>query len=197
MGVHPGILPNGPGFLSLSLVRRPRRTGAWVSVASPTQKAAKDEMRGNPVLFEDTFEVLERDPDGKKFDRVSRYRCKSDLFEMDLTIDIHVEVYPLDVGQKFRMALASTLNPDGKPDEGNFDQTLQWEGHPGRPSLMDDYEYVMYGKLFKFGDDHSTGTPKVEVYVSFGGLLMLLKGDPKKLEELEINSRLYLLVRKV
>lgn len=154
-------------------------------------------MRANPILFEDTFEVLEKDPDGKKFEKVSRFMCKSDLYEMELTLDVNVDVYPLENGQKFSLALASTLHPDGKPDEGHFDQTLQWEGHPGRPSLMDDYEYVMHGKLFKFGDDHSSGTPKLEVYVSFGGLLMQLRGEPKKLEDLEINSRLYLLMRKV
>ena len=38
---------------------------------------------------------------------------------------------------------------------------------------------------------------RVEIYISFGGLLMQLTGDPNKLEELEVDSNVYLLVRKV
>ena len=37
----------------------------------------------------------------------------------------------------------------------------------------------------------------MEVYISFGGLLMLLIGDPKKLEDLEVDSPVYVLIRKV
>lgn len=37
----------------------------------------------------------------------------------------------------------------------------------------------------------------MEVYISFGGLLMLLVGDPKKLADLEVDSSVYLLVRRV
>lgn len=43
------------------------------------------------------------------------------------------------------------------------------------PSLMDKYEYVMYGKLYKYGDERVGGALKVDVYISFGGLLMLLR----------------------
>ena len=64
-------------------------------------------------------------------------------------------------------------------------------------SIMDKYEYVMYGKVFKYKDVKEGGTVKVQVYISFGGLLMQLTGDPKKMEELELDSRLYLLVRRV
>lgn len=80
------------------------------------------------VLFEDIFEVLVVDPDGKRFDKgkilknsiqnralnssmhmfvprafnshapfaVSRFKCKGDLYEMDLTLDVNVELYPLE-----------------------------------------------------------------------------------------------------
>lgn len=40
---------------------------------------------------------------------------------------------------------------------------------------MDKYEYVMYGKLYKYGDERVGGALKVDVYISFGGLLMLLR----------------------
>jgi DNA-directed RNA polymerase I, II, and III subunit RPABC3 len=36
-----------------------------------------------------------------------------------------------------------------------------------------------------------------EIYASFGGLLMLLKGDPSSAANLELDQRLFLLMRKV
>lgn len=73
--------------------------------------------------FADIFEVLEKDPDGKRFDKgahrkfpflsclrrilcrwavdvtaVSRIRAHSDMYEMDLLLDINADLYPVDVG---------------------------------------------------------------------------------------------------
>jgi DNA-directed RNA polymerase I, II, and III subunit RPABC3 len=62
---------------------------------------------------------------------------------------------------------------------------------------MDRFDYVMYGKVFKYKDNTSLGHARVEVYISYGGLLMQLIGDPKKLEALEVDSAVYLLMRKV
>ena len=66
-----------------------------------------------------------------------------------------------------------------------------------RKTLMDAYEYIMYGKIFKYKDNSRAGQIRVEVYISFGGLLMQLTGDPKKLESLEVDNNVYLLMRKV
>ena len=37
----------------------------------------------------------------------------------------------------------------------------------------------------------------LQVYVSYGGLLMQLTGDPKRLADLDIDQNIYLLMRKV
>ena len=37
----------------------------------------------------------------------------------------------------------------------------------------------------------------IEVHVSFGGLLMRLKGEARHLQKLELDSRVFLLIRKV
>jgi DNA-directed RNA polymerase I, II, and III subunit RPABC3 len=60
----------------------------------------------------------------------------------------------------------------------------------------------MYGKVYKYADvarggGGGSGTAKVEVYVSFGGLLMCLKGEPSNLSRLQLDQRIYLLMRKV
>ena len=48
-------------------------------------------VSGSVIAYEDIFEVIDRDPDGKKFDKVSRFRCRSQ-FEADLEIDINVDI---------------------------------------------------------------------------------------------------------
>jgi RNA polymerase Rpb8 len=65
------------------------------------------------------------------------------------------------------------------------------------PSLLDDYEYVMHGKVYKLDAAVATaGAPRAAVYVSFGGLLMLLHADPQKLSLFQMDSMVYLLMRK-
>lgn len=67
------------------------------------------------ILFEDIFNVKDMDPEGKKFDRVSRLHCESESFKMDLILDINSWIYPMDLGDKFRLVLATTLQEDGRP----------------------------------------------------------------------------------
>lgn len=214
-------------------------------------------MSKGGVLFDDIFDIKARDPDGKKFDKgeaaaeqvilqpcwafalmlpfmrrfaVSRYTARSDLYECDLTLDVNIDVYPLEVrgdasvrprtgsfdrgvlhagwnytakhpshpttghkqpvphdllvpgqvGSKYQVALACSLQLDGSVGSGKFDavsgQRLVEQAHGSRPvsgsglhhaplcaylldfqsfpsfaekrqSLMDRYEYVMYGKV--------------------------------------------------
>ncbi len=40
------------------------------------------------------FHVKDSDPDGKKFDRVSRLFCVSESFKMDLILDVNTQLYP-------------------------------------------------------------------------------------------------------
>ncbi|KAK8939530.1 hypothetical protein KSP40_PGU017144 [Platanthera guangdongensis] len=143
------------------------------------------------LLFEDIFTVTRLDPDGKKFDKVSRIEARSEQFDMYMQLDVNTEIYPLNVGEKFTMVLASTLNFDGTPDSGYYNQGQ-------KKSLADKYEYVMHGKLYKISEENAGGpNVKVEIYVSFGGLLMLLKGDPSNAANVELDQRLFLLMRKV
>lgn len=145
--------------------------------------------RGDQILFEDIFTITEKDRGGKKFDKVSRVEGVSEQFEFDIILDVNVELYPVKTGEKYTIALATTLNTDGTPGDGTFDQS-------GRKSLMDKYEYVMHGKLYKY-DDAKRGAKRIDVYVSFGGLLMKLSGDAAQAARFRIDQQLYLLMRKV
>eukprot|EP00753_Platysulcus_tardus_P010746 PLAT3018.1.p1 GENE.PLAT3018.1~~PLAT3018.1.p1 ORF type:complete len:164 (-),score=51.56 PLAT3018.1:49-489(-) len=140
----------------------------------------------SPLLFEDLFDVKRVNPDGKVFDRVSRVIAKGMTYENALTVDIHSELFPLREGDKVSMALASTLSLEGKPDDGRFDQS-------GLPSLMDGYEYCMHGKVYDYL--HEAGR-KVSIYISFGGLLMLLQGEQRNLMGIKPDMALYCLMRR-
>ncbi|KAH7668912.1 RNA polymerase Rpb8 protein [Dioscorea alata] len=143
------------------------------------------------LLFEDIFTLTRIDPDGKKFDKVSRIEAHSEQFDMLMQLDVNTEVYPMSVGDKFTMVLAPTLSLDGTPDSGFYVPG-------GRKSLADKFEYVMHGKLYKISEESSSGPDvKVEIYASFGGLLMMLKGDPSNAANFELDQRLFLLMRKV
>lgn len=129
-----------------------------------------------PLLFEDIFEIKDIDPQGKKFQKVSRLVCTGDHYEMEMTLDVHSELFPADINDKFNLAIASSAD-DGQAEE----------------ALFESYDYVMYGKVFKYLEDSARS---VSVMVSFGGLLMALKADPRNLA-LELGSRVFLLMRKL
>lgn len=66
---------------------------------------------------------------------------------MDLILDVNTQLYPVDLGDKFRLVLASTLRQDGYPDDG------EWDPRDTGPSLADQYEYVMHGKIYRIEGD--------------------------------------------
>merc|ERR1712070_860638 len=109
-------------------------------------------------------------------DMVSRIICHGESYEMDLTLDVHRKLFKCKIGDKFVMVLARTVNLDGSLDEDTWD-------HSDRKTLMDNYEYVMHGKVFKI--DQKKSSSDVTVYASFGGLLMGLRGDARNLKQME------------
>ncbi|BGP12893.1 hypothetical protein JCM10213_005154 [Rhodosporidiobolus nylandii] len=140
------------------------------------------------ILFTDVFAVTAVDHDGKKFDRVSRVAAKSNNHDMRLTLDINTDLIELPTDSTFALALASTLNPEGSKDSGANGWRADIEG-----GLADDWEYVMYGKVYKFDD--GTGE-EVTAYISFGGLLMALTGNYRHMQQVTVGEHIYLLVRR-
>ena len=71
---------------------------------------------------------------------------------MDLTLDYNVELFPLQNGQSFALALASSLSrapqgAAGATEDEDKDRDVWRPDAKGRRGLDDDYEYVMYGKV--------------------------------------------------
>ncbi|XP_045460426.1 DNA-directed RNA polymerases I, II, and III subunit RPABC3-like [Harmonia axyridis] len=147
------------------------------------------------VVFEDIFNVKDIDREGKKFDRVVRLHCDSESFKMDLILDINSLIYPMELGDKFRLVLATTLREDGYPDSQYWDPSeVDAVG-----SRADSFDYVMYGKVYRLDgdDDLSDQSRRLAAYLSFGGLLMRLQGDANNLHNFELNQEMYILLKKI
>ena len=79
----------------------------------------------------------------------SRLHCESESFKMDLILDINSWVYPMELGDKFRLVLATTLREDGFPDSGD------WNPIDTGPSRADSFEYVMHGRIYRIEAGHT------------------------------------------
>lgn len=150
------------------------------------------ESSSKVTLFHDIFEITALNPDGFKFDRVNRIQATGTTFECDLLLDINCEIYHLQETDKFTLVLASTLHLDGSPAD-HFSYVPAQCSAGQDPTLADNYEYVMHGRVFdmKFQKD---GT--VVIAFSYGGLLMRLTGEQGRLSAIRPDQRLYLLLKK-
>ncbi|MCO5613852.1 hypothetical protein L7F22_068130 [Adiantum nelumboides] len=138
------------------------------------------------ILFDSQFTVKAIDPDGKKFDRVSRIVAHSSSLSMDMSLDIATDIYPVSASQNLTVVIASTL---GRGEATEDSEAWRIDKPSG---LADEYDYVMYGKVYRYDDSASD---IVTVYASFGGLLLALTGSYRHLSNLAVGSNVYLLIR--
>ena len=141
------------------------------------------------ILLEDIFTVEGKDVKGKPFDHVSRFDCQGENYEMKLSLDINTDIYPMWKGDKFSLALSHTLHADGTPDDGMYNANIAHADN----TLLEKYDYVMYGKVFKL---EAVEGSRLAVTASFGGLLMELQGDSRNLSGINLDQNLYLLIRR-
>ena len=91
---------------------------------------------------EETFNINSTIAD--KYDRVTRILGATHDASTALTLDVNHELYPLSSGETVTMVLATTLNLDGTKDERG------WREKKGESTLADMYDYVCYGKVYRF-----------------------------------------------
>jgi DNA-directed RNA polymerase I, II, and III subunit RPABC3 len=97
----------------------------------------------------------------------------------------------MELGDKFRLVLATTLQEDGRPASQEY-LASEIEG-----SRADSFEYVMYGQVYRIEGDETEAASRLSAFVSFGGLLMRLQGDANNLHGFEIDQKIYLLMKKL
>ena len=94
----------------------------------------------------------------------------------------------------YSLVLANSLTNDGEQDFDLFRHANSGgESSMTGGNLIDEYDYVMHGKIF---EDKVEGD-KLTVFISFGGLLMSIKGNSQNLKSLEMDSRIYLCLKQI
>ena len=89
-----------------------------------------------------------------KLTSVTRIKATSLSSDLSLILDINSELYPLQKDEMISLNLSSSLRLDGKEDQG-------WRTiGKGERTLADDYDYVCYGKIYRF-DEGVKGTDRV------------------------------------
>ncbi|KAK4230024.1 DNA-directed RNA polymerases I, II, and III subunit RPABC3 [Podospora fimiseda] len=141
-------------------------------------------------LLEETFRIYKiSDP---KYDRVDRIYGRTEDNSIEMSLDINKELFPCKVDDELTIALATSLSLDGTKDDERGWRDVAKAGS-SEATLADEFDYVCYGKIYKFED--AEDGQSIKAYVSFGGLLMSLAGPYKKLTPLRVDN-VYLLAKK-
>eukprot|EP01060_Flectonema_neradi_P035097 TRINITY_DN6343_c0_g1_i1.p1 TRINITY_DN6343_c0_g1~~TRINITY_DN6343_c0_g1_i1.p1 ORF type:complete len:148 (+),score=22.43 TRINITY_DN6343_c0_g1_i1:102-545(+) len=145
------------------------------------------DVKTNPIIMEDQFDVMKIDHEAH-FDRVSRLEAVSRTFGLKATLDVNTDIYPVEVSDSLTIALSKTLELEGQLSSDAYDATVLT-----RATLAERYEYVCHGTVYNVQAEKGD---VVNFYISFGGLLLKLKGQIQKLGGLDLGNRVYLLIRK-
>lgn len=143
-------------------------------------------MSGNNV-FSAEFIVQEVDKDGKDFDDVSRLLAITSDNSTELLLDYNCKLFYVRERDKLSFSITPTLGTQSSSNETHW--------HPSQvntSSSYNNYSYIMFGQRYHY-DESEFNRPKV--YYSFGGLLMRLTGDKNKIESVQKNKEVYLLMR--
>mmetsp|Transcript_26753 Transcript_26753/g.23617 ORF Transcript_26753/g.23617 Transcript_26753/m.23617 type:complete len:146 (+) Transcript_26753:34-471(+) len=138
------------------------------------------------LLIDDTLRIHTINADGKHFDKVSRIHGKTEVYEYEVVLDINTDVYPMtdEVFYKFGITKPFTIGEDDEGDYYAIDSMVT--------TKFKDYDYVMHGKVFRF--ELHPDPSIISQYISFGGLILKIKGDIKYLKELEIDSQVFMVL---
>lgn len=137
------------------------------------------------ILLEDRFK-LEEIKKEEKFSKVERIVATSEG-QIRIELDVHTDIYPMKKGNQYWVMITTTL--------GNFqeDKGIYVSEEFDRDSIKDKFEYVMHGKIYNMISDNKAKT--VQIYASFGGLLLKISGKDEDLKNFNVDSRIYILLR--
>lgn len=106
-------------------------------------------MASDAQLFEEDFRIDKLS--NPKYDRVDRIYCSSADSQTTMELDINKELFPCTPGENLHVVIATSLALDGtKDDERGWRDASKVSA--GEATLADMFEYVMYGKIYRFDD---------------------------------------------
>ena len=159
-------------------------------------------MSTNNRVFEEILDVEAIDKDIKIFDKVQRVEGKTRDTNFYISMDVNSDIYPMKVGASYTILLAKSIY-DSKQTRNYFDYDLFANT---KNTLMDNYDYVMCGKVFQFSSDKqrdgkdNQDEDTLAISISFGGLLFQISklkrdektGKPKYYEYINLDYTLYI-----
>lgn len=87
---------------------------------------------------------------------MSRISASSKVNKLAIELDINTDIYPIQEGAFYSFVLATSVNSDGSD---GFDivkyENKEDSDASGMGALIDLYEYVMHGKIFKYQLDEA------------------------------------------
>lgn len=124
------------------------------------------------IFFEDSFSVSAVDPEGKRFDRVSRVNCESTTSNsVRVVFDYHCQLFPLKAGDKVKLSFS-------------YDDDATSEVHG---------DYITNNVVFKIEQHEQTLT----VLMSAGGLLTSIKADSNRFSPISNGQKIKAVYSKV
>lgn len=126
------------------LLVRALRTIAFRRSFFPLSEPSPAANMGDANLFSDTFTIT--DVNAMKYDRVCRLFANTENGDTFLHLDVNSDIFPVAVGDRLQLLLASTLSLDGTKDDGKGWRDVG----RGEASVADDYDYVCHGKIYRF-----------------------------------------------
>lgn len=138
-------------------------------------------------LFSDTIRINDIDKDGKFFEKVSRIEATGEETYCKISLDINCDIYQVSKENIYNILITKSL--DGNPSDNKF----TFDVYTKKSSLVDSFDYIMHGKVFKYTEEGNN----ITTYASFGGLILGITGPPKVLKELKVDERIYLLLKKI
>mmetsp|Transcript_37504 Transcript_37504/g.149591 ORF Transcript_37504/g.149591 Transcript_37504/m.149591 type:complete len:104 (-) Transcript_37504:1719-2030(-) len=85
---------------------------------------------------------------------VSRLLAQSESYDTEVILDFNCQILPLYEGEKFELALSRSLYRD-RDHQGELESTgeVAYFTPKEGDSHLDDYDYVMHGKIFKYAEE--------------------------------------------
>ena len=81
---------------------------------------------------------------------MSRIAARSQVNRLEIELDVNTDIYPMAQNEFYKLVLASSVNADGSDNFDIIQYENQGSASGGMGALIDQYEYVMHGKIFKY-----------------------------------------------
>ena len=80
----------------------------------------------------------------KIYQIVTRIEGKTEVYEFEISLDVNTDLYPVSKGEFYKICIATPASMD---DESNDYYSIV----EGKNPLLEEFDYVMHGKVFRYG----------------------------------------------